>query len=324
MKSGHWLLGLAAISGALAPLPAMASEADLSVTLSLSSKNAIIAQGSSWNYKAVIDNVGPSHASGVSLNATLPSGLEFEGIVSGCSSHNKDGKLPCDVPDIIDGDSATVEFSVSWPLPKAKPDTCPSSLGDTDVAVSAKTTDAQPSNNTAALVHKVVPYADLVAEMSGPETASVGDVIEFTYTIKNDGPCDAEKVIFENNGSISGVPYVGKGLTFQSSTAPCENATDADTCSLNTMKKGDVITFKRSYRVESLPESLTSTGDPNGFDVDTKTFDPNTDDNGMAASAVTKTVVTSAPGCNASGVGSPAVVLALGGLLAFRRRFGRT
>ncbi len=318
MKSGHWLLGLAAISGALAPSPVLGAEADLSVTLSLSSPKAIIAQGSSWNYTAVIKNAGPSHATKIQLNAAIPADLKFVGIVSGCTSHNGDGTLPCDVPDIVDGSSASVVFSVKWPLPKSVPAACPDSLGDASVTVTATTTDASALDNTATLSHVVVPYADLDSSMDAPATANVGDVVEFTVTIKNLGPCDSENVLVDSYG------YVGQGLTFQSSAAPCANVTDADQCALGTMKVGDIVTFTKTYRVEKLPESLTSTGDPNGIEVSSDTFDPNHDPYNYAATSATETVVTTSSGCSASGIASPAIVLALAGLFAFRRRSART
>src|SRR3990172_1345367 len=253
MKSSQRLLKLVALSSALAAAPALGAEADLSVQLSLNSATATIAQGSSWVYKIVITNAGPSHATDIILDATLPSDLKFVGIASGCDS--ADGKLPCKVSDIIDGSFATVTLSVEWPLPEAVPATCPNSLGNTSVTVSATTSDPQVSNNTASLTHTVVPYADIEATLDGPKTANVGDVIDFTATVPNLGPCDSEGVALDASGALDifGGSLVGAGLTLQSSEIPCVDVKDTDDglCALNTLKAGAGVSFKKTYKVES-------------------------------------------------------------------------
>jgi hypothetical protein len=329
---------------------AFGQTADLSVALTPpldAKKNPVPGSfGGSGKYTVTIANSETgSVAHGVKFSVANPQIADppVEGaratysIVSGCASlkGNAEGQVfPCEVPDIVDAESAEVVFTINLQVPDPLPATCPDTatyLGTSTVTVTSTTTDPVADNNTASFTHTVKPYADLEATLEGPATANVGDLVDFTVTVKNLGPCDSAHVVvdtFQGGGPEDGSPLVGAGLRLQSSGTPCADVTDAMECGLDTLRSGQSITFKKTYKVEELPSSLISTGDPNGIEVTSNSTDPqndnSTDDpNGDNNSATTNTLVTTSSGCSASGLASPALPLALAALLGFRRRFPR-
>src|SRR5207248_2762630 len=134
------------------------ASADLSV--SLSAPSTVLA-GNQLTYTLTVSNNGPSNAHGVTLTDTLPSGITS---LTG-------GNTITETLDILAaGGSATFTFVGLVPANTA----AGVSLVNT-ASVSAATSDANTSNNSATSTTTVNASADLAVSITGPSSAIAGD-----------------------------------------------------------------------------------------------------------------------------------------------------
>jgi uncharacterized repeat protein (TIGR01451 family) len=128
---------------ALFPVPVTLTvgEPSADLGLALSAAPDPVRPGETLTYTFTVSNGGPSAATGVSLAATLPAGLE---LVSVTPSQGSCTGLPCDLGALGVGESATVEVAVLVQSTVSRP---LAFSGE----VSATTADGAPENNTASV-----------------------------------------------------------------------------------------------------------------------------------------------------------------------------
>jgi uncharacterized repeat protein (TIGR01451 family)/uncharacterized protein (TIGR03382 family) len=332
-KCAPRLLAVSAITcGLLGAAPAFAQNTTLTVFSFVPPDD--ISVGGTGDYTATINNANSgSTARGVTAAMTAPAGFNITAVSAECTASDP-AAIPaagapvvtCTLADIVVGGTGTVTFTVSVPLPDGFPDnlgTCPTApLGDATLAVAW--TNAGTISRKASLDFGIAdvppapqpgtptpvdPYADLAIDVQGPATETVGQVVTYTSTVTNNGPCPAVNVLVDNSTAAA-------GLIFQSGTGVCTDTSDS--CSLGTLAPGDTVTFTSTFKVDNLPANLQSTNNPYPVAVSSDTDDPNSDNDSSTARALTQ---GSSSGCSSGGpAGLATVALFLVTGLAVRRR----
>jgi uncharacterized repeat protein (TIGR01451 family)/uncharacterized protein (TIGR03382 family) len=285
--------------------------------------------GKTIKYIFTVANNGPNHATGVGVNITPPTGTSVTAVSGATCAKDADGNLdltkPCAIAADMENGATPVNVTVTVKLdvPKTAPATCPggTALGTfTAVVVTdANTTDIDTSNNTATVAGTGValdPYTDVGVTLDGPTSGVVGQSVTYTGTVTNKGPCPADNV------AVAFTP--GTLLTFQSGTGTCGTVDVANGCTIGTMAPGQTVTFTNTFKIASLPDSVTQTTIPNELDITTDTTDVNSDNDSAilgAGGGPGLRVGKEGGGCSSGGPGGLVAVLLMGAaVFAARRR----
>jgi len=310
--------GALVLCSALSARPAFSqATADLSVTLAGPNQGtppAGITFGSTATYTVVISNAGPSNATGVRLDATLPAGTRLSSIGTNCPPVNPPVNnvvtFPCNVGVIDDGASVTVSFVVSLPVPTPYPTVCPpTTIGNTSVVVTSTTLDPTPLDNSASVTNTVRPFADMAVTFTGPASANQGDTVTYQAVVTNRGPCPAPGATLRIPVDSSGKPIIDPNgvIIFQSNSGDC---TTAFPCALGTMDAGATKNVASTYIIDKVPKELRRTADPNTVNVRSNIDDPISSNNTASVSTlVVNDVGCSATGSSAAGVGGLILLL---------------
>jgi len=281
-------------------------------------------------YGLTIKNLGPDAAGDVVIDATLPTGLVWNKVTPGlCTPVTAGTVFPCSVGAMNASATAGILLEVM-----AKPTLC-QDLADTTFTVADEattpSTDPVAGNDSADVVNPTaLHHGDVQVTLTGPDTASEGDTLTFTGTVKNAGPCDLEDVILDQWVMAS------KVLTFTGTDLPCAGWTGTTTaaekwtdlsdpvngaqCDLGAMTANQTISFTETMSVGTVADGLIQISVPNGIEQDG--LGPDDDDyNRDTDVALTDTVVKgNNAGCNALGGAGPLAALAMSLLFALRRR----
>ncbi len=214
-------------------------DADLSA-----SKNApaLVCIHGDFLYNLNVTNHGPSQATGVTLNDTLSSNVDFQSASGGCN--HSGGAVTCNVGALAPGASEAYTISVE---PK-------SGLADytvlhNSVSVSASTPDSNGGNDsdtadTTVRTDCTDLQADLELGKSAPSTVGAGGVLTFTLVVTNHGALGATGVTISD--TLPG------GVTFQAgaSSGSCSESGGVVTCDVDALSPGAKQTV---YVVVSVP-----------------------------------------------------------------------
>ncbi len=214
------------------------SISDLGLTANPGPANAIA--GDSIVYVWTVSNLDQAIASGVQVQAALPSGLRLDTIepASACSVNAQ--TVACAFSRLEIGESRTMTATVQTGV---------DALGDltTQVVASSLTTvDRNPTNNTQSLTTSVSALADLgIAKSASPDTALQGEDIVYSLAISNTGPSLAHNVRVTDT--------LPAGIAFVSSDS-CEALSGVLVCSLGDMLPGTWLTPTIRTRVAAFEE----------------------------------------------------------------------
>ena len=140
--------------------------------------------GKSVTYTITVVNNGPSVATGVLVRDVIPDGLSSLLRSGSCTS-----AAPCVLGTLAPNESRSLTVIVDVPVDFDEP-----TITDTASAVS-DVEDPTPLNDTATVSTPVIYDADLrITKTVSPTTAAVGESVNFTITVTNDGPAPATGV----------------------------------------------------------------------------------------------------------------------------------
>ncbi|MGA8807326.1 MAG: DUF11 domain-containing protein, partial [Thermoanaerobaculia bacterium] len=231
---------------------AVGPQANLSITKSVVSPAPPnpVNPGQNITYSIVVQNNGPSPATGVTVNDPTPAGLAFLSVTgSTCTS------FPCSIGTLNNGQSVTLTSMYTVP---------PSYSGGPVVntaSVSAFEGDPNIADNQATTTTSVGAAADVAISKTGPPSVSLGQNITYTISVSNFGPAGATGVTVSDTtpAGLTPVSVSGGGCT----TFPC---------TIGALAVGPPVTIAATYNVPvtySGPSpivntaTVTSASDPN-------------------------------------------------------------
>ncbi|MFN8422541.1 MAG: hypothetical protein U0470_03840 [Anaerolineae bacterium] len=262
------------------------TRADLRV-IKIASPSGPVGAGTQIHYLLVVDNLGPSAATGVTLVDALSSDGLFD-LVS--VNPNFDGNRPtatcAPLGPLAGVSSVTVNCSLNAGVLEPfgpggsgrwRVEVVVAARGAQTINNVATTahggTDPDLSNNVDELARDITDVADLsIVKSDGPDPATAGGPLAYQLNVLNAGPSTATNVVVTDN--------VPPGLTIQSATVPggsCTIVGSQITCNLGAMPAP-------SNRVVSIVTTVNGNVPPgttliNSALVNSDTYDPNTANN---------------------------------------------
>jgi uncharacterized repeat protein (TIGR01451 family) len=214
------------------------ARADVQVT---KNGSASVPPGGIATYTVTVTNVGPSSATGVTLDDPTPAGLVPAGVSGACTT------LPCALGTIPRDQSRTVMVGFTVPPGYAGP----APIVNT-ATVQTTTNDPVPTNNTASATTALGPaVSDVSITKTGPASVRAGELVVYALTVANAGPSNAAAVVV-NDPTPS-------GLTFVSASSPCASGFP---CALGSLAPGASVAISTTFQTSAsrdAPATITNT-----------------------------------------------------------------
>jgi uncharacterized repeat protein (TIGR01451 family) len=265
---------------------------DLSLTKA-DSPDPVLA-GQLLTYTLTAHNAGPSDATNVQVNDTLPANVTFDSATPSQGSCLQSlGVVTCALGTLTNGQSETVDVKVR-----------PQAAGQitNQASVSSDAFDGNAQDNSASASTTVNPAADLsLTKTDSPDPVLAGQLLTYTLTAHNAGPSDATGIQVGDT--------LPANVTFDSATpsqGSCSESSGTVGCALGTLASGASATVDVKVRPQA-PGQLT-----NQASVSSAVTDPSPVDNSASAS----TTVNPAADLSLQKTDSPDPVLA-GQLLTY-------
>jgi uncharacterized repeat protein (TIGR01451 family) len=264
--------------------------ADLGLTKTSSVPD--VPAGGVFDYTLVVNNAGPSTATNVIVNDTLPFGVslrdpngaappppfEVAGGTGTCTTFQLAAgniAFQCNLGNIISGGSRTITVHVI-----VNPNVPPGLLIN-QAAVESDTFDPDTSNNVARAETAVGNLSTLCISKTGtPDPVAAGGVLHYTIFVSNNGPSAAQGVVINDNfANIAGQPastYLSLITANFSGGAGGESCYMADllgatsiVCDLNDIAANDVVRIDLQLAVAG--------NTPTGTDIISNSIAPSAD-----------------------------------------------
>ena len=232
--------------------------------------------GSDVTYTVIVTNEGPEDAVNAVVRDQLPAGMTFVSVTQttgpsfACAGGpDMFGNVDCTIALFAVGASAQFEFVFNIP-----PETPPGTLFSDLATISSTTFDPNEENNQAPLTTSTPPppTGDLGVIKTGSQAAGPDTDVEYTITLTNGGPQDAENVSLTDTlpGTMTFV-----SLAFPPAlncTTPAIGAGGTITCTATTLPVGTTILTLTGHIPADTSSgttfqntaSVTSDNDPNG------------------------------------------------------------
>jgi uncharacterized repeat protein (TIGR01451 family) len=291
-------LALAAGTVLLVPSPALAANANLSVT-KMDSPDPVAA-GSIITYTITVANNGPDPATGPTLSDSTPANTTFVSVSATggwtCLTTpvvGGTGAVNCSGPTLASGSSVTITLVVNVNA------ATPNATVITNTATASSPDDPSTGNNSATAITTVSSGvgADLrVAKSDSPDPVSTGGNITYSIGISNSGPLGATSLALSD--------MVPANTTFVSLTiaagwsclTPAVGGTGTVTCTIGSLAAGASASFTLVVKVNAgTPNTTVIT---NTTTITATLTDPSTANNTATA---TTTVGTAAELCVLAG-----------------------
>ena len=189
------------------------SSAEMAIT-KVNTGSGTATAGTPFSYTITITNNGPDTATNATWSDPLPPNTTFTSltqdngpVATTCSTPppNINGTVTCSWNAFGNGLSAQFTLTI----------TAGNTASVTNTAtVSASEFDPNTNNNTASATTTITPSADMTITKSGPTSITQGTDINYTITVRNNGPTDAANVVVSdtypaNTTFVSATPTSG-------------------------------------------------------------------------------------------------------------------
>ncbi len=249
--------------------------ADLELTKTASATT--IDQGGPVTYTVTSTNNGPGTATNVQIVDRLPAAFNAGTAVyyasSGGTCSIDASVITCVWPGSTTSGTArtlTVSGNANSSVPAADRD----ALNQANTF--SLTDDADPANNRASALVKIIPSADLIATASGPGTIVAGGEADLDFSVYNDGPSTSTAVEMTID--------IPEGLRPVSAPSGCQVSGQQVTCAIGTLASGSTATRTITVRADG---SVVETSKTSTVSVrSNETPDPITDNNDDATPLV--------------------------------------
>ncbi len=244
---------------------AVIQRADVSVTKSAAP--TLLRNGDTVTYTVDVFNQGPSPATAVFVQDTLPSDLFFSGASAQCSENQASGQIECNLGTLSPGNGTSVQIQAYYN------GEANGTVFTNQVAVSASEPDPDLANNTFSM-DVALAQADLSVTLSdNPDPVISGNNITLTAQVTNLGPDDAT---FTSTylSPVFGLPTVTMVSALSSQgTCNVNAAANSVSCDLGTLAAGATATVTVTATSPALtsPDTVQNTfsaysneADPNG------------------------------------------------------------
>src|SRR5581483_9714322 len=213
-----------------------------------------VVAGQNIVYTVTVTNNGPSTSNGVVVTDPTPANLTFVSNSGACTT-----AYPCSLGSMTAGQVKVITSTYSTSANFAGNVTNTASVAD------AFGTDPNNTNDTSSATTNVGAQSDLTITKTGTASASPGQNVTYTLTVKNNGPSPATSPVVSD--------VTPAGLAFVSNSGAC---TSAYPCSLGTLAAGQIATITSTYTVAS---NFTGASITNTASVASSVNDPNSADN---------------------------------------------
>ncbi|MBU6337995.1 MAG: DUF11 domain-containing protein [Acidobacteria bacterium] len=214
--------------------------ADLSLTKTASVET--IDQGAPVTFTVTSTNEGPAAATNVQVIDRLPAAIDASSAVATPSSGgscSRDGSVITCVWTGSTASGASRSVSIAANAKASVPAAERNALNQANTF--SLTDDADPANNRASALVKIIPSADLVARASGPGTILAGGTADLDFSVTNDGP--------STSTAVEMTVDIPDGLRPISAPSGCQIGGQQVICSVGTLANGDGAT--RTVKVEA-------------------------------------------------------------------------
>ena len=264
--------------------------ADLAITKTDSTDP--VAQGSDLTYSIVVTNNGPSEATGLIITDTLPADVTFDSASPACARSN--GIVTCSFGNLAVGRQETVTIDVTT--------TQPGTITN-EANVVANEPDLDPNNSTVTETTLVTAVSDLqVAIDDFPDPVRVGENLNLTINITNQGPADAT--------NLDATVIIPSDVTFVSASDECRVNEGAVNCRLGVFSAYTDVQFditvipnatpNKSAMDKTITHTVTVTADESDPDPNNNSATTNTQVLEVADLSVTKTDSDDPAGTNST------------------------
>ncbi|HUP62507.1 MAG TPA: hypothetical protein VNA69_19035 [Thermoanaerobaculia bacterium] len=244
----------------------------------LKSGPATLTAGDDFVYTITVTNDGPSDASTVSLDDTLPANVtvvsasQTSGPAFTCTfpAPGTTGAIDCDIATLAPGATATFTLTVHLAASAAS-----GSMVSNTANVTLATNDPDGGDHTSTSMANVVTSADVAVTKIGPATAAAASSFTYTITLTNNGPSDASTVSLDDTlpANVTVVSASQTSGPVFTCTFPAPGTTGAIDCDIATLAADATATFSVTVMLSpSAPDGSTVSNTAN---VTTATPDPN-------------------------------------------------
>jgi uncharacterized repeat protein (TIGR01451 family) len=205
--------------------------AELRLTKSVN--NAVVSVGGTVVYTLLVENIGPTTATGITVTDALPAGMNAVS-TNGCIN-DPNGSATCQLADLAPGASTSYTLTATVVLDPGQ------GMTDTitnSAVVNLAEVDPIPADNESSVVVTVLGDPLLTLTKTGPPTAIAGQTVTYTIEVTNGGPQDALDVVIDDTPPA--------GLTFDSATAPCAGGFP---CAIGTLADGASVQFDVTFDI---------------------------------------------------------------------------
>jgi uncharacterized repeat protein (TIGR01451 family) len=215
-----------------------------------------VVAGTALTYTLTVTNDGPSQATNVILNDTLPGGVEFITATAACDAAND--LVTCPLGSLAPLQTNVVTIAVS-----VRPSTRGTITNTAQVTSAQGEEDTNPSNNTdIEVTTAITTQVDLVLSKTAPATVIAGDLVTYTLTVTNDGPSLATGVRLSDTLPLS--------VTFSSASTGCHGGRgNRATCTLPDLAPEMSATVLITARVDPTANGwITNTASASSIEAD--------------------------------------------------------